>query len=173
MTNLLTVLRAGILLAASALSAQTTGVVGVNNLQMLLPPAYVPTGGSTVSCSTFVTTGATGANAVGFMLDSPTATSTFLLISPLGCVPTFFPFLPSAAATCAGPAAGAPLTNLWLSLVAGGPFPLIVPGQINSAGFTRWNFNLTWPIAPLYVQALMIDFCSPTTFKFSQAMGFQ
>ena len=158
---------------AGALAGQTTGVPSVNNLVMFLPPAYTATGGATVSCSTFVTTGATGANAVGFMLDSPGATVTFLLLSPLGCIPAYFPWTPSAALACAGPPAGSPLTNLWLSVVAGGPFPIAVAGQINSAGFTRWNFNLTWAIPPIYVQGLMIDPCSPTGFKFSQAMGFQ
>ncbi|MEZ5966700.1 MAG: hypothetical protein R3F56_22875 [Planctomycetota bacterium] len=171
--KLSTLASAALLLAVSGLPAQTTGVAGVNDLTMMLPPGYLPTGSGTVSCSTFVTTGATGTNVVAFSLDAPTASATFLLISPLGCVPQYFPFLPSAAPTCAGPAAGTPLTNLWLSLVAGGPFPLAVPGIINSAGMTRWNFSLGWPIPPLYVQGLMLDFCSPTTFKFSQAMGFQ
>jgi len=164
---------ATLLLTASAAIAQSTGVVGVNDLTMMLPPSYAPTGSGTVSCSTFITTGATGTNVVAFSLDAPTATATFLLISPLGCIPQYFPFLPSATPGCAGPAAGTPFTNLWLSLVAGGPFPLAVPGIINSAGMTRWNFPLTWPIPPLYVQGLMIDTCSPTNFKFSQAMGFQ
>lgn len=167
MTNLLTVIGAGLLLTVSALSAQTTGVVGINNLQMLLPPAYVPTGGSTVSCSTFVTTGAAGTNSVGFFVDAPAATATILLISPLGCVPNFFPFLPTSTAACGGPLAGAPLTNLWLSVVAGGPWPIFVLGQ------RRWSFNLTWPIPPIYIQCLLLNPCSPTSFTFSQAMGFQ
>ena len=171
--NLLTKITAGLLLAAATLPAQTTGVPGVNNLQMMLPPGYVPAGGSTVSCSTFVTTGAVGTNVVAFSLDCPTATAAVLLVSPLGCVPNFFPFLPTSGPACAGPAAGAPLTNLWLSLVVGGPWPVPIFGQINSAGQARWNFNLTWPIPPLYFQGFMLDTCSPTGFKFSQAMGFQ
>lgn len=157
-------------LLASTLAAQTTGVVGVNNLTMSLPPSYVATGGGTVSCSTFVTTGAIGINPVMFRLDAPTATSAFLLVSPLGCIPNYFPFLPTATAACAGPAAGTPLTNLWLSLVVGGPFPLLIPSVPGTIGY--WNFNLTWPIPSLHVQALIFDACSPTTFKFSQAMGF-
>lgn len=162
-----------LLLAIAALPAQTTGVVGVNDLTMMLPPSYVPAGSGTVSCTTFVTTGATGTNVVAFGLDAPGATAAFLLVSPLGCIPNYFPFMPSALPTCAGPAAGSPLTNLWLSLVAGGPFPMAIPGVINSAGWTRWNFTLGWPIPPLYFQGLLIDPCSPTLFKFSQAMGFQ
>ncbi len=164
---------ATLMLAAGTLAAQTTGVVGVNNLTMMLPPGYAPTGGGTVSCSTFVTTGAVGTNVVAFSLDAPTATATWLLVSPLGCTPAYFPFLPTATPACAGPAAGTPLTNLWLSLVVGGGFPLTIPGQPNAAGMTRWNFNVTWPIPPVWFQGLMLDACSPTTFKFSQAMGFQ
>ncbi|MBK9129607.1 MAG: hypothetical protein IPM13_17745 [Phycisphaerales bacterium] len=171
--SLLTKVTTSLLLTAATLSAQTTGVVGVNNLEMMLPPGYLPVGGATVSCSTFVTTGAVGTNVVAFSLQCPGATSAALLISPLGCNPTYFPFLPTAGVGCAGPAAGAPLTNLWLSLVAGGPWPLAIFGPVNAAGQARWNFNLTWPIAPLYVQGLMVDACSPTGFKFSQAMGFQ
>ena len=161
------------LLLGFALPAQTTGVVGVNDLQMLLPPTYVPTGSGTVSCSTFVTTGAVGTNSVGFLLNAPGATSVWLLVSPLGCVPNYFPFLPSATAGCAGPPAGTPLTNLWLSLVAGGPWPFAIPGQVVLGALSRWSFTLTWPIPPLYFQGFMLDPCSPTTFKFSQAMGFQ
>ncbi len=169
--NLLRNAAAALLFAAAPLSAQTTGVPGINNLQMMLPPGYLPTGGSTVSCSTFVTTGATGTNVVAFQLDAVGATGAMLLVSPLGCNPTYWPFFPTAAPACAGPLGGP--TNLWLSLVAGGPFPIMIAGQINSAGMARWNFNLTWPIPPLYFQGLMIDLCSPTGFKFSQAMGFQ
>lgn len=158
---------------ALAAPAQTTGVPGVNNLQMMLPPSYVPAGGSTVSCTTFVTTGATGLNVVAFQLDAPTATAVVLLISPLGCTQQYFPFLPSAAAGCAGPPAGTPLTNLWLSLVAGGPWPLAIPTISPPPGPFRWNFNLSWPIPPVWIQGLMLDPCAPPGLKFSQAMGFQ
>jgi hypothetical protein len=164
---------AAALFAAHAAPAQTTGVAGVNNLTMMLPPTYTPAGGGTVSCTTFVTTGAAGTNVVAFSLDAPTAGAAWLLISPLGCVPQFFPFLPTAAAGCAGPPAGTPLTNLWLSLVVGGPWPLPLLSISPPPGPFRWNFNLTWPIPPVYVQGFMLDLCSPTGFKFSQAMGFQ
>jgi hypothetical protein len=166
-------LAGALLLGAAALPAQTTGVVGVNDLTMILPPVYIPVGSGTVSCSTFVTTGAVGTNVVAFALDAPTATTSLLLVSPISCVPQFFPFLPTAPAACAGPAAGTPVTNLWLSLGVGGPFPLPIPGITSPAGITRWNFNITWPIPPLWFQGFMLDACSPTTFKFSQAMGFQ
>jgi hypothetical protein len=160
-----------LLVTVSALAAQTTGVVGVNDLSMMLPPSYTSVGSGTVSCSTFVTTGAIGPNPVTFQVTSSTATAAFLLVSPLGCVPAFFPFLPSATPACAGPLAGTPFTNRWLSLVVGGPFPLVIPSVPGTIGY--WNFNLTWPIAPIYVQALLMDPCAPGGFKFSQAMGFQ
>ncbi len=168
--NNLTKLAASVLFTAITLAAQTTGVVGVNDLTMKLPPSYVSTGSGTVSCSTFVTTGAVGPNPVFFSVDAPTATAAFLFVSPLGCIPAYVPFLPAAPVGCAGPLAGTPLTNLWYSLVVGGPFPILLPSVPGTIGY--WTFNLTWPIPPLYVQAVMIDTCSPTTFKFSQAMGF-
>lgn len=161
-----------LLLTGGALAAQTTGVPGVNDLTMNLPPSYVSVGSGTSSCTTFVTTGAVGTNPVTFRLNaSTTTTAAFLLISPLGCVPNYFPFLPSATPACGGPLAGTPFTNRWLSLVAGGPFPLVVPSVPGTIGY--WTFNLTWPIPPIYVQALLIDACAPASFKFSQAMGFQ
>lgn len=160
-----------LLLCTSGALAQTTGVPGVNDLTMSLPPSFVSTGSGTVSCSTFVTTGAVGANPVTFRVNSLTATSAFLLVSPIGCIPNYFPFLPAATPACGGPLAGTPFTNRWLSVVAGGPFPLIVPSVPGTIGY--WNFTLTWPIPPLYVQALLFDPCSPGGFKFSQAMGFQ
>lgn len=161
------------LLLLSSLDAQTTGVPAVNDLTMMLPPSYSPVGSGTVSCSTFVTTGASGTNVVAFNLDAPGATAAWLMVSPLGCIAQNFAFTPTATPACAGPPAGVPLTNLWLSLGFGGPFPVLVPGIVNSTGMTRWNFSITWPIAPIWVQCLMLDPCSPTTFKFSQAMGFQ
>jgi hypothetical protein len=162
-----------LLSVSGALLAQTTGVAGVNDLTMWLPPAYAPTGNGTVSCSTFVSTGATGTNTVAISLShSPSTTAAVLLISPLGCVPQNLPFLPVQAAACAGPSAGTPNTNLWLSLVIGGGWPISAPGIVNPSNMVRWNFPLTWPIPSIYVQAVMLDTCSTLTFKFSQAMGF-
>lgn len=164
-----------LLLATSALGAQTTGVPFVNDLQMRLPPTYVPVGSGTVSCSTFVSTGATGTNTVAFdITHSATVTAASLCITVLGCTPCGFPFAPGATAACAGPnGTCTPLTNLWLSLNIGGPWPICAPGLVNPTGMVRWNFPLTWPIPNIHVQAAMLDPCSvPWGFKFSQAMGF-
>lgn len=172
-TTAIRFLAAAALAATASLSAQTTGVPFVNDLTMILPPAYVPTGSGTVSCATSVTTGATGTNVVAFSLShSPSTTAAWLLISPLGCVPQYLPFMPAAAPACAGPLAGTPLTNVWLSLVAGGGWPISAPGIVNSSNIVRWNFPLTWPIPSISVQGLMLDSCAPLSFKFSQAMTF-
>jgi len=171
--NCLAKVALSLLFATTALVAQTTGVAGVNDLTMLLPPTYLPVGNGTTSCSTFVTTGATGVNTVAFSLShSPSTTAAVLLISPLGCIPQNIWWLPVQTPACAGPAAGTPNTNLWLSLVIGGGWPISAPGIVNTTNMVRWNFPLTWPIPSIYVQAVMLDTCSTTTFKFSQAMGF-
>ncbi len=157
-------------LSCSVLSAQTTGVPGVNDLRMLLPPTYLPQGSGATSC-----------NNLGFIPGAPfvaaydltvgTGTAAILLLDFVSCTPAGLGLSPSAAPACAGPLAGTPLTNLWYSLNLT-PAPIPVPGFINTTGMARWNFNI--PAGPGFVwaQAFILDACSPWGFKFSQAHGF-
>ena len=158
-----------LLLLPGHATAQTTGVPGVNDLEVRLPVAYVPQGSGATSC-----------NNLGFYPGAPfpvfydLSSGGFpnaLLFGLAGCTSPGIPFLPAAAPGCAGPLAGAPLTNIWLSLVVP-PAPLAVPGNPNAAGISRWNFTVPAGPFTLWAQAIILDPCAPPGFKFSQAQGF-
>lgn len=156
---------------ASPLAAQTTGVPGANDLTVRLPPTYVPQGSGATSCNNlgFVP----GAPfVVAYEVSASTATGAFLMLGFAGCTAAGLPFMPSATAACAGTPAGTPLTNLWFSINFGGGSPFAVPGIMNSAGMARWNFNIPAGPGTMWAQAVLLDACSPTGFKFSQAHGF-
>ncbi|MBK8979298.1 MAG: hypothetical protein IPM29_25655 [Planctomycetes bacterium] len=148
--------------------AQTTGVPFVNDLQIRLPPTYVPQGSGTTSCTNLGFTpgapfvAAFDTNAVG-------STAAILLFDFVGCNSPGFPFFPAQPATCAGPVAGG--TNVWYAL-SFSPLPVPMAGITSTTGMTRWNVNV--PAGPgfVWVQAVLIDPCSSLTFKFSQAIGF-
>lgn len=170
--NLKSLVTALLPLFSSLLGAQTTGTPA-NNLDVRLPPTYVPLGASTTSCNFVGLAVATPPYTIAYDAIAPGATNVFLALGMGGCTPAGLPFLPTAAPACAGPLAGAPLTNLWFSLNFSGPWPIFVAGAINSAGMARWNFTIpSAPTQPIWAQAIFFDTCSPTGFKFSQALGF-
>lgn len=159
------------LISAPAL-AQTTGVPFANDLEVLLPPLYIPQGSGVTSCTPPSNMGfIPGAPfVVAYQSTSATATAAILLLDFFNpCQSPGFPFFPTSAVSCAGPVTGG--TNLWYAL-GFSPFPVTVLGATNAAGFTRWNFNVPAGPAQVWTQVLFLDLCSPTTFKFSQALGF-
>ena len=159
---------------ATCLAAQTTGVVGVNDLDIRLPPTFAPLGNGTTSCTFVGVASGTTPYSIFYDYIAPGATATTLALGMGGCTPALFPFLPAAGLACAGPLAGSPLTNIWFSINISGPWPIFVPGNLASNGSTRWNFSLpSNPSQPIWAQAIALDLCSPTGFKFSQALGFQ
>lgn len=158
----------------AALSAQTTGVAGVNDLDVRLPPSYVPLGNGTTSCNFVGLAVAVAPYTIAYDLLSPGASATFLALGMGGCTPALLPFTPTATPACAGPLAGTPFTNLWFSINFSGPWPIFVPGILSTTGMSRWNFTIpSAPTQPIWAQGIMLDTCSPTGFKFSQAIGFQ
>jgi hypothetical protein len=159
------------LLLVSALRGQTTGVVGVNDLTAYFPPGFTTAGSATTSCNSLGFVG--GAPFTAFFLHDAgvTATTSVLMLSFWGCTGAGLGLTPSAAAGCAGPLAGLPLTNLWFSLPLAPP-PIPWTGLGTVSGYTR--FALPVPPGPgtVWLQAVAIDPCSPYGFKFSQAHDF-
>ena len=169
-----TILRSfAILLLTSTAFAQTTGVPGINDLTVMKPPTFTPQGSGATSC-TLVPGSPTAPFTVAYVLNGTPGMPNALLLnlSPPGpgCVPQYLPF-PAAPVSCAGPVNNG--TNIWLSLQIQGPWPIWVWGTPNTAGFTRWNFNVNLP-GPntLWAQSVIFDTCAPWGFKFSQALGF-
>lgn len=172
--NLLTKLATAALVLCGFAAAQTTGVVGANDLAVRIPPTYVPMGSGTTSCNFVGLAVATPPYVVAYDTAAPSATAVFLALGMGGCTPNLLPFTPTATPACAGPLAGAPFTNLWFSINFSGPWPIFVPGILGTTGMARWNFTIpSAPSAPIWAQAIYLDTCSPTGFKFSQALGFQ
>lgn len=159
------------LLLAAAPAAQTTGVVGVNDLTAYFPPGFVTMGSGATSCNSlgFIP----GAPFTAFFLHDggPTTTTAFLMLGFSGCTGAGLGLTPSATAACAGPLAGIPLTNLWFSLpLVPPPTPWFSLGTVG--GYTR--FSIAVPPGPgtVWMQAVALDPCSPWGFKFSQAHDF-
>lgn len=160
------------LLCASRTTAQTTGVPNVNDLQIRLPPLYVPTGSGTTSCGPGTNQGfIPGAPfPVAYETTSNTATAAVLLLDFFNpCSSPGFAFFPAQPVTCAGPIAGG--TNVWYAL-GFAPVPVAVVGVTNALGYTRWNFNVPLGPGTVWAQCLFLDTCSSLNFKFSQALGF-
>jgi hypothetical protein len=157
----------------SRLGAQaTTGVPFVNDLRVLLPPTYLPQGSGATSCTPASNLGfIPGAPfVVAYDLSTTTATGAILLLDFFNpCNSPGINFGPAQPVGCAGPVAGG--TNLWFAL-SFSPMPVPVPGLTNSAGYTRWNFNVPPGPGQVWAQAFILDACSGTSFKFSQALGF-
>lgn len=161
----------GLLLSVPVV-AQTTGVPFTNDLEISLPPLYIPQGSGVTSCTAPSNMGfIPGAPfVVAYQSTSVSSTAAILLLDFFTpCQSPGFPFTPTATVACAGPIAGG--TNLWYAL-GFSPFPVTVLGITNTTGRTRWNFNV--PVGPgqCWAQVLFLDLCSPATFKFSQALGF-
>ncbi len=159
------------LLLATTATTQTTGVVGVNDLTAYFPPTFATMGSGATSC-----------NSLGFIPGAPfTAsfqhdggagtTGAILMLSFWGCTGPGLGLTPSASPACAGPLAGAPLTNLWWSLAMTPPaMPWFSLGTVS--GYTR--FQIPVPAGPgtVWIQAVAFDACSPWGIKFSQAHDF-
>ena len=162
-------------LLAGAPVAQTTGVPFVNNLTVTTS-AWTAQGGGQTSCFMVTPNAAYPPGVVNYALSIPPGTSAVLGLSigPGGCVSQFLPFLPPASVGCAGPLAGTPSTNLWWSLpFLSSGFPIFIPMAVNTAGVMA----STVPIGILgpqilWAQAVIVDPCAPSGFKFSQAIGF-
>lgn len=159
---------------AVPLSAQTTGVPTFNDLVVRVPPTYLALGSATTSCNFVGVCSGTTPYTIAYQYDALGSTAVTLALGMGGCTPALFPFTPTATPGCAGALAGSPLTNLWFSVNIVGPWPIFVPGILSTTGSSRWNFTIPGnPSQPIWAQAIALDTCSPTGFKFSQALGFQ
>lgn len=169
-------------LVAAGVTAQTTGVVGVNNLQVAMPPSLpFPVGsnpingGGQTSCFNTGLHSPVNAGWLHYQLSvTPSTTGAILVLGFCNCGGTSnIPFFPTQTVACAGPITGG--TNLWLSIdVSPGCFA--TASGFASPGFFNWRF----PIAPgtplgltVWAQALIFDPPCVTgwPFKFSQAVG--
>ena len=169
--NKLAVLALAAGISFSLATAQTTGVPNVNDLTVRLPPTFTPQGSGAMSCNLLPGTYGPTPFVAAYELSATPGMPTMLLLSLGTCTPAFFPF-PTGTVGCAGPLAGTPPSNIWLSLVPIGPFPITVPGIPSTTGMTRWNFTIPGGAGTLWTQAMIFDPCAPWGFKFSQAQGF-
>jgi hypothetical protein len=173
---------------ATATAQVTTGVFGVNDLQVAMPPSLPfpvgsnPLNGSTQSSCFFA--GVHSPANVGTLSYqanvSPSATGALLILSWCGCSATSgIPFFPTQTAACNGPIAGG--TNLWLGvIISPGCFGTATPIP-STPGIFNWRFQIPpfTPFSfPIWAQAPVFDPpCVPGgsiwPFKFTQAIGIQ
>ena len=176
------------LLLAPFISAQTTGVPGANDLEVVMPPSLASLAGSSTSSCFLVPGGAHSCTNAGFLQyrvnASPTAIAAVIFLSfcpPCGGTSNIaFTAVP---ALCGGPpgiscTSANPTTNrcFALNLAAGCWLNSFAIPTTPPSGF----FHLRIPIPPstcfgatLWAQAVIVDPCSLPGFHFSQAIGIQ